>query len=261
MNAGSKHFPAHSAQNSVPDFRIVIPARYASERLPGKPLRLIHGKTMIEWVYRAAQQADASEIVVATDDQRICDEVEAFGGHACMTLSSHRSGTDRILEVTRTLGWSDDSIVVNLQGDEPLMPAVNLVQVAANLVTSGCDMATLHKVIDAEHARDPNQVKLVHDRRGHALYFSRSVIPYDRNNQLERYHGHIGLYAYRVGFIRDFSQLAPCDLEITESLEQLRALCNGYSIHSEIAREVPGPGIDTEADLQLAERLMEQLVE
>ena len=165
MNTGSKHPPANneqiSGQNNEPDFRIVIPARYASERLPGKPLRLIHGKTMIEWVYRAAQQADASEIVVATDDQRICDEVEAFGGHACMTSNSHRSGTDRILEVTRTLGWSDDSIVVNLQGDEPLMPAVNLVQVAANLVTSGCDMATLHKDIDAEHARDPNQVKLV----------------------------------------------------------------------------------------------------
>jgi 3-deoxy-manno-octulosonate cytidylyltransferase (CMP-KDO synthetase) len=262
MNTGSKHPPANneqiSGQNNEPDFRIVIPARYASERLPGKPLRLIHGKTMIEWVYRAAQQADASEIVVATDDQRICDEVEAFGGHACMTSNSHRSGTDRILEVTRTLGWSDDSIVVNLQGDEPLMPAVNLVQVAANLVTSGCDMATLHKDIDAEHARDPNQVKLVHDRHGHALYFSRSVIPYDHNSRVECYHGHIGLYAYRVGFIRAFSQLDPCDLEVAESLEQLRALCNGYSIHSELAREVPGPGVDTEADLQHAERLMDQ---
>ena len=258
MNANSKNPPAHSGQDSGPDFRIVIPARYASQRLPGKPLRLIHGKTMIEWVYRAAQQAGASEIVVATDDQRIGDEVERFGGRACMTSSSHRSGTDRILEVTRILGWSDDCVVVNLQGDEPLMPAVNLVQVAANLVSSGCDMATLHKDIDAEHARDPNQVKLVHDYRGHALYFSRSVIPYDRDSRVECYHGHIGLYAYRVGFIEVFSELAPCDLEVAESLEQLRALCNGYSIHSEIAREVPGPGIDTEADLQQAERLMEQ---
>jgi len=258
MNANSKNPPAHSGQDSGPDFRIVIPARYASQRLPGKPLRLIHGKTMIEWVYRAAQQAGASEIVVATDDQRIGDEVERFGGRACMTSSSHRSGTDRILEVTRILGWSDDCVVVNLQGDEPLMPAVNLVQVAANLVSSGCDMATLHKDIDAEHARDPNQVKLVHDYRGHALYFSRSVIPYDRDSRVECYHGHIGLYAYRVGFIEIFSQLAPCDLEVAESLEQLRALCNGYSIHSEIAREVPGPGIDTEADLQHAERLMDQ---
>jgi 3-deoxy-manno-octulosonate cytidylyltransferase (CMP-KDO synthetase) len=240
----------------VPDFRIVIPARYASARLPGKPLRRIHGKTMIEWVYRAAQRAEASEIVVATDDQRIYDEVETFGGRACMTASSHRSGTDRILEVTQLLGWSDDSIVVNLQGDEPLMPAVNLVQVAVNLVASNCDMATLHKEIDAAHAADPNLVKLVHDHRGRALYFSRSLIPFDRSDTVMSYCGHIGLYAYRVGFIKTFSQLAPCDLEIAESLEQLRALFNGYSIHTEKAREIPGPGIDTEADLQQAEQLM-----
>ena len=241
----------------IPEFRIVIPARYASERLPGKPLRQIHGKTMIEWVYRAARQAAAVEIVVATDDQRIYDEVTGFGGKACMTDSSHRSGTDRILEVARTLAWSDDCIIVNLQGDEPLMPAANLVQVADNLLSSGCAMATLHKEIDSEHAADPNQVKLVHDNRGHALYFSRAVIPFDRaagNNT--SYHGHIGLYAYRVGFVETFSQLDPCDLEIAESLEQLRALCNGYSIHSEIARELPGPGIDTEADLLHAEQLM-----
>ena len=239
------------------DFRIVIPARYGSQRLPGKPLRLIHGKPMIEWVYRAAQQAQASEIVVATDDQRICAAVEGFAGHACMTSNSHHSGTDRILEVARRLGWSADSIVVNLQGDEPLMPAANLMQVAANLVASGCDMATLHKVIDSEHAQDPSQVKLVHDHRGHALYFSRSVIPFDHSNSLSGYFGHIGLYAYRVGFIETFSRLEPCQLELNESLEQLRALYNGYSVHSEIARELPGPGIDTEADLALAQQLME----
>ena len=241
----------------MPDFRIVIPARYASARLPGKPLRQIHGKTMIEWVYRAAQRAEACEIVVATDDQRICDEVETFGGRACMTASSHRSGTDRILEVTQLLGWSDDSIVVNLQGDEPLMPAVNLLQVAGNLASTNCDMATLHKEIDAAHAADPNQVKLVHDHRGRALYFSRSVIPFERGNSPADYFGHIGLYAYRVGFIETFSRLEPCELEQTESLEQLRALYNGYSIHSEIARELPGPGVDTEADLARVEQLME----
>jgi len=238
------------------DFRIVIPARYASTRLPGKPLRAINGKPMIEWVYRAAQQAGASEIIVATDDQRIRAVVDGFGGRACMTASSHHSGTDRILEVVRQLGWSDDSIVVNLQGDEPLMPAANLRQVASNLVASECDMATLHKEIDSEHAQDPNQVKLVHDHRGHALYFSRSLIPYDRSGTLTSYCGHIGLYAYRVGFIEAFSQLQPCELELAESLEQLRALCNGYSIHSEIARELPGPGIDTEADLQRVQQLM-----
>jgi 3-deoxy-manno-octulosonate cytidylyltransferase (CMP-KDO synthetase) len=238
------------------DFRIVIPARYASTRLPGKPLRTINGKPMIDWVYRAARQSGASEIVVATDDQRIYAAVEGFGGRACMTANSHHSGTDRILEVTRELGWSADSIVVNLQGDEPLMPAANLTQVAGNLLASGCDMATLHKEIDGEHARDPNQVKLVHDRRGHALYFSRSLIPYDRNGTQTSYCGHIGLYAYRVGFIETFSQLQPCALELAESLEQLRALGNGYSIHSEVAHELPGPGVDTEADLQRVQQLM-----
>jgi 3-deoxy-manno-octulosonate cytidylyltransferase (CMP-KDO synthetase) len=238
------------------DFRIVIPARYASQRLPGKPLRSIHGKSMIEWVYQAAQQANASEIVVATDDQRIYDQVAGFGGDACMTASSHLSGTDRILEVAKIRQWSKDSIVVNLQGDEPLMPAINITQVAENLAASDCSMATLHKVIDVSEAQDPNQVKLVHDQSGHALYFSRSLIPYDRSGELEQYFGHIGIYAYRAGFLETFSQLAPCELEIAESLEQLRALFNGYSIHSEIARAVPGPGIDTEQDLARAEKLI-----
>jgi len=238
------------------DFRIVIPARYASLRLPGKPLRRIHGKPMIEWVYQAAQQANASEIVVATDDQRIYDQVAGFGGDACMTASSHRSGTDRILEVVKIRQWSRDSIVVNLQGDEPLMPAVNIAQVAENLAASDCSMATLHKLIDLTGAQDPNQVKLVHDQSGHALYFSRSLIPYDRSGELEQYFGHIGIYAYRVGFLETFSQLTPCELEITESLEQLRALYNGYSIHSEIARAIPGPGIDTEEDLARVKKLI-----
>lgn len=241
------------------DFRIVIPARYASSRLPGKPLRSIRGKAMIEWVYRAAQQANAREVVVATDDRRILDVVESFGGCACITDSSHRSGTDRILEVTRKLSWSKDSIVVNLQGDEPLMPAVNIIQVATNLASRDCSMATLHKSIDATEAKDPNQVKLVHDQRGQALYFSRSVIPFNRSGEIENYCGHIGIYAYRVGFIEIFSELAPCELEIGESLEQLRALCNGYAIHSEIARAIPGPGIDTEEDLARVEKLMESM--
>lgn len=231
------------------DFRIVIPARYASIRLPGKPLRKIHGKSMIEWVYQAAQQADASEVVIATDDQRIVDAVEAFGGRACMTSSDHRSGTDRILEVTRQLQWDEDSIVVNLQGDEPLMPAANINQVAANLAASDCAMATLHKEIDAAAAADPNLVKLVHDDDGHALYFSRSLIPYDRSGDQAHYLGHIGIYAYRVGFIQIFSQLEPSDIEIAEALEQLRALSNGYRIHTDLARATPGPGVDTEEDL------------
>lgn len=214
---------------------------------------------MIEWVYRAAQQASATEVVVATDDQRIIDVVEGFGGQACMTDGSHRSGTDRILEVTRKLNWSKDSIVVNLQGDEPLMPTVNIIQVAANLASRECSMATLHKEIDAIEAQDPNQVKLVHDHEGRALYFSRSVIPYNRSGEVGQYCGHIGIYAYRVEFIEIFSELAPCDLEITESLEQLRALCNGYSIQTEIAYAIPGPGVDTEEDLARVEKLMESV--
>jgi 3-deoxy-manno-octulosonate cytidylyltransferase (CMP-KDO synthetase) len=238
------------------DFRIVIPARYASQRLPGKPLRSIHGKSMIEWVYLAAQQANAAEVVVATDDQRIFEQVESFGGDVCMTAGSHRSGTDRILEVAKIRQWDSDSIVVNLQGDEPLMPAVNITQVAESLAASDCSMATLHKVIDLSQAQDPNQVKLVHDRSGHALYFSRSLIPYHRSGEVMQYLGHIGIYAYRAGFLETFSRLAPCELEIAESLEQLRALCHGYAIHSEIARAAPGPGIDTEQDLARVKKLM-----
>ena len=139
------------------------------------------------------------------------------------------------------------------------MPADNIVQVAENLATLDCAIATLHKMIDASEARDPNQVKLVQDKRGYALYFSRSVIPYDRSGEAGQYLGHIGIYAYRVGFIETFSGLAPCDIEIAESLEQLRALWNGYAIHSEVARAAPGPGIDTEQDLEKVTELMESM--
>ncbi len=237
------------------DFRIVIPARFASRRLPGKPLREIRGKPMIEWVYRAACRSGASEVVVATDDTRIADAVEACGGRACMTDAAHHSGTDRILEAARKLGWDADTVIVNLQGDEPLMPAANIDQVAANLLRNDCEMATLHKPIDAAAARDANLVKLVHDADGRALYFSRAAIPYDRGGNA-RYLGHIGIYAYRLGFIETFSALPPAELEQAESLEQLRALAQGYRIHCAAAREAPGPGIDTEEDLAEVERLM-----
>lgn len=238
------------------EFRIVIPARYASVRLPGKPLRDINGKPMIEWVYQAACQAKAVEVVVATDDQRIADAVTRFGGDACLTDSGHHSGTDRILEVTQQRKWSADAIVVNLQGDEPLMPAVNIHQVAQIVASHECAMATLHKHVDAAAAADPNLVKLVLDKNGRALYFSRSLIPYDRSGDTAQYLGHIGIYAYRAGFIETFSGLSPCELELAESLEQLRALCNGYAIHSELARANPGPGIDTEQDLARVTEIM-----
>lgn len=243
----------------IPDFRIVIPARYASVRLPGKPLRAICGRPMIEWVYNAALEAGAREVVVATDDRRIVERVHGFGGKACVTDSAHRSGTDRIVEVAQKLKWSSDTIVVNLQGDEPLMPAANIVQVAENLAELDCAMTTLHKTIEAGDAEDPNLVKLVQDKRGYALYFSRSIVPYDRGGETLHYLGHIGIYAYRVGFIETFSKLAPCELELAESLEQLRALWNGYAIHSELARAAPGPGIDTEQDLQKVTALIESM--
>ncbi|MEM7565007.1 MAG: 3-deoxy-manno-octulosonate cytidylyltransferase [Pseudomonadota bacterium] len=241
------------------DFRIVIPSRYASVRLPGKPLRKIHDRTMIEWVYRAAEKSGANRIVVATDHRDIADAVETFGGEACLTRETHPSGTDRILEVCQALGWSDNDVVVNLQGDEPLMPAQNIVQVANNLVANPCDMSTLHKPISAESALDPNQVKLVHDAAGMALFFSRAPIPYERNSGFTDYKGHIGIYAYQVGFLRRFSRLPPGELEQTESLEQLRALENGFKIHTQLAEAQPGPGIDTEQDLLEVSKLMESM--
>jgi 3-deoxy-manno-octulosonate cytidylyltransferase (CMP-KDO synthetase) len=240
------------------DFRVVIPARYASTRLPGKPLRQIQGKAMIEWVYRAARNSSASDVVVATDDHRIQDAVENFGGQACMTDPAHPTGTDRIIEVAEKLKWAEETIVVNLQGDEPLMAASNLTQVAKNLSRSACDMATLHKLITEDQADDPNQVKLIHDQLGRALYFSRSIIPYNRSGTASRYYGHVGIYAYRVGFIKTFSALPPCEIERVESLEQLRALWNGYSIHTDLASAEPGPGVDTEEDLALVETMLRQ---
>ena len=239
------------------DFHIVIPARYASTRLPGKPLRLIHSKPMIQWVYEAAKSSDADEVVVATDDDRIAEAVSGFGGQACMTGEQHQTGSDRLVEGAQKLSWDDDTIVVNLQGDEPLMPAINMTQVATNLQQSRCDMATLHKIVDAQRASDPNQVKLVHDIQGRALYFSRSPIPYDRQQLGLDYCGHIGIYAYRVGFLKTFTGLDVCQIESIEKLEQLRALWNGYSIHTELAAELPGPGVDTEDDLLEVSRLLQ----
>ena len=241
-------------------FRIVIPARYAARRLPGKPLRDICGKPMIEWVYRAACRSGADEVVIATDDARIDERARAFGAHSVMTRADHPSGTDRIVEVIRQLGWDEDTIVVNLQGDEPLMPAANLEQVAHNLAARDCAMATLHKAVDLEEAREPGLVKLTHDRDGYALYFSRSLIPYDRDGGVDAWCGHIGLYAYRASFVERFSRLPPSPLELAEKLEQLRALENGYRIHTEAAREKPGPGIDTEADLARVTPMIEQLL-
>lgn len=240
-------------------FTIIIPARYSSTRLPGKPLLDLAGKPMIQRVYEQAVQSDASRVVVATDDQRIEACVKGFGGEVCMTSANHESGTDRLAEVAQRIELSDDDCVVNVQGDEPLIPPSVINQVAQNLVNSGGAMSTLSEAIDSEQvAFDPNAVKVVNDKQGFALYFSRAPIPWNRDSfssgggvlpermVMQR---HIGIYGYRVGFLRQFVQWGPCVLEQVESLEQLRAMWHGVKIHVEQAVESPPPGIDTEADL------------
>lgn len=243
----------------TPQFNVVIPARFASTRLEGKPLRIILNKPMIQWVFEAATRSEAQSVVVATDDRRIADCVIDFGGDVCMTSDQHQTGSDRLVEVAQTREWDDNAIVVNLQGDEPLMPAANMTQVAVNLAKSNCDMSTLHKIISREQALNPNQVKLVHDSRGITNYFSRSLIPFDRDDEAQQFFGHIGIYAYQVGFLKTFTQLPVCNLESREKLEQLRALWNGYRIHTELAAELPGPGVDTEQDLQQVIQILENI--
>lgn len=240
-------------------FVVVVPARYASTRLPGKPLSLIAGKPMVQHVWERAAKSGASRVVIATDDQRIASLCEQFGAEHLMTSPDHASGTDRLAEVVQRLALSDEQIVVNVQGDEPLIPAVVIDQVAFNLArVSDASIATLCEAItDVEVLRDPNAVKVVFDARGQALYFSRASIPWPRDyswNSKEMpagdWYRHIGIYAYRAGFLRRYMQWQPTSLELCESLEQLRALYHGEIIHVEPAcADVPG-GIDTVEDLQ-----------
>ena len=240
-------------------YRVVIPARYASTRLPGKPLRLIAGRTMIERVYRQALAAGAEEVLVATDDERIAGAVRSFGARAVLTGEQHASGTDRLAEVARLEGWGAEQIVVNVQGDEPMMPPGNIAQVAALLAADpGAALATLMTPLtEAVAFLDPNVVKVV-TAAGRALYFSRSPLPWHRGHatagpdSLDPWTGayrHLGLYAYRVGTLGRLAVLEPTPLERSERLEQLRALEQGWAIAIAVARHVPGPGVDTEADL------------
>lgn len=241
-----------------PDFKIIIPARYASTRFPGKPLVDIAGKTMLQHAWECAKKSAASEIIIATDDERIFNVARQFGAEVCMTDAAHPTGTDRLGEVCRQYHWSDTDIVVNLQGDEPLTPAVILQQVASNLAAhTRAGMATLSTpVLSAADVQNPNIVKVVTDKNGYALYFSRAPIPWNRDamhvmddQQAQQYQRHLGIYAYRVGFLRLFASLPPCELESIEKLEQLRALYNGVTIHVDVARALPGPGIDSPEDL------------
>lgn len=243
-------------------FHVVIPARFASTRLPGKPLLDIGGKPMVIRVAEQAALSGAEEIVIATDHQPIIDVASAQGYQACMTRAEHNSGTDRIAEVVQARGWSDDTIVVNVQGDEPLIPPALIRAVATHLyLHPECAIATAcHAIHEEETMRNPNIVKAVLDKHGNALYFSRAPIPYPRD-AFAAQSGlpadmpvlrHIGIYAYRVSFLRAYSQLTPCALEQFEALEQLRALYHGYKIGVTIAEQAPPAGVDTEQDLQLA---------
>ena len=249
-------------------FRVVIPARYASTRLPGKPLRLIAGRPMIQHVYDRARASGATAVIVATDDERIAAACEAFGAEVVVTDPAHPSGTDRLAEVARLRRFADDDVIVNVQGDEPLLAPANVAEVAALLGTSPrAAIATLATPIEslAEY-QDPHVVKVVRSRDGRALYFSRAPIPWHRDADAPgapdaaRFAGalrHIGLYAYRARALRALAALAPTPLETAERLEQLRALEHGLEIAVGIAAERPGPGVDTEADLARVSALIE----
>ena len=246
------------------EFRVAIPARYASTRLPGKPLRLLAGRPLIEHVYRRARASGALEVVIATDDARIREVAEGFGATVCMTAPEHPSGTDRLAEVATRLGWLDDAIVVNVQGDEPGMPPALIQQVALSVATHpDAGIATACACIHAPaELFDLNAVKVVCDAQGYALYFSRAPIPWARDafaadrSRLpapSAWLRHIGIYAYRAGFLQAFAQMPPGTLERIESLEQLRVLEAGHRIAVALAPEPFPPGVDTLEDLERAQ--------
>lgn len=242
-------------------FVVVIPARFSSTRLPGKPLADIHGKPMIQWVVEQAQKSSAVRVVVATDDVRIQEALRPCGVEVCLTRADHDSGTERLAEVVELLGLAENDIVVNVQGDEPLLPPALVDQVANLLASSHAPMATLCTNIDTlDELQDPNVVKVVQSAQGLALYFSRSMLPYDRDGMadgtpdLSQCRRHIGIYAYRAGFIRRYLALPVSPLEQLEKLEQLRVLWHGESIAISDACERPQPGVDTPADLEAVRR-------
>ena len=235
-------------------FKVVIPARYASTRLPGKPLLDIAGKPMVVRVAEQAAKSGANEIVIATDFEKILNACDAHDFKAVMTRIDHASGTDRIAEVAQKLSWGDHEIVVNVQGDEPLIEPKLIQEVAAHLAKSSeAVMATAcHAIHDEASMLNPNIVKVVMDASNNALYFSRAPIPYPRDEiykQIINAYRHIGIYAYRVGFLKRYATLASSELEKIESLEQLRVLHHGYKIGVAITEDAPASGVDTQADL------------
>tara|TARA_R110000824_G_scaffold288508_3_gene476712 strand:- start:32070 stop:32807 length:738 start_codon:yes stop_codon:yes gene_type:complete len=242
-------------------FIVVIPARYQSTRLPGKMLLQIAGKPMIQHVVERARQSAANAVYVATDNEDIKTACEAVGVKVCMTDAAHASGSDRIEEVTRILKLQDEDIVVNVQGDEPLIPPAVINQVAENLRTqTQAGLCSLYNIIsNSTEINDPNAVKVVTDNQGMALYFSRAAIPFDRDKNAEIiYKRHVGLYAYKVKTLHSFVSWPQSRLEQAEKLEQLRFMENGIKIHMAQCCENIPPGIDTEADLKHIRELLEQ---
>jgi 3-deoxy-manno-octulosonate cytidylyltransferase (CMP-KDO synthetase) len=246
-------------------FHIIIPARYASTRLPGKPLLEINGKPLIQHVYESARQCQAEKVYIATDDKRIQEVAESFAAEVIMTAAEHLSGTDRLAEAASILGLNDDEIIVNLQGDEIGVSTSLIHQLAKGLYDHpDYSISTLCERIDNDvDINDPNVVKVVFDQNNTALYFSRAAIPHLRQNQNEdqlqqqSYFKHLGLYAYRVGYLKKFTATPPCELERSESLEQLRALYTGEKIYIDEACAPAGIGIDTEEDLNKARQQFE----
>lgn len=243
---------------------VIIPARYQSSRLPGKVLADIQGKPMIQWVVEKAQLSGASQVIVATDNDEVAAVVSSFGGEVCRTRADHQSGTERLAEVIEKYKFDDQQVIVNVQGDEPFIPAENISQVATNLAKQAkAPMATLAVHIDSvEEAFNANAVKVLCDKEGYALYFSRATIPYDRERFLNNisvkeigdfYLRHIGIYAYRAHFIKDYITWPSSALEKIESLEQLRVLWQGEKIHVAVANSrLPVEGVDTPEDLAKA---------
>ncbi len=242
-------------------FRVVIPARYASARLPGKALKSIGGKPMVQWVYERACASGAADVLIATDDLLLVSAGHSFGAEVIMTSASHTSGTARIAEVARAQRWSEREIIVNVQGDEPLIPPALIRQVAEVLERhSSADIATLATPVDSvEELLNPNAVKVVTDKEGRALYFSRAPIPWHRDGapdglasqrQFSGSRRHVGIYAYRVGALLRLAALEPTALETAEKLEQLRALENGLEIRVADAAERPGPDVNTPEDFE-----------
>jgi 3-deoxy-manno-octulosonate cytidylyltransferase (CMP-KDO synthetase) len=238
-------------------FTVIIPARYASTRFPGKPLAEIGGKPMVVHVCERAAKSGAAAVHVATDDERIAAAVEAHGQHAIMTRADHASGTDRLAEAARKLRLGEKHIVVNVQGDEPLIAPKLIAQVARTLekkrdasVSTAC-----HAIHDGASLASPNVVKVVLDAEGYALYFSRAQIPYPREPGAACYR-HAGIYGYRVAFLKKYSRLKPSPLEKAEALEQLRALWHGYRIAVAISKDEIPPGVDTPQDLEAVRRII-----